>query len=135
MTTFLDTNILISLLSEDDKFHHWSVGQFEQCKLKGPTLISDIVYCEFSIGMASKEDADVAVNRFALERFSGNDDALFRAGRAYKMYRNNAGQKTNVLPDFIIGAIAEVSGAPLVTTNPKDFATYFPSVELIYPPD
>jgi predicted nucleic acid-binding protein len=38
-----------------------------------------------------------------------------------------------VLPDFLIGAAAEVADAPLVTANAKDFRTYFPGVTLIQP--
>ena len=133
MTTFLDTNVLISLLDEAHKFHQWSMAQFQDCKAKGPAIISDIVYCEFSVGMASKDDVDAAIEQFALERFEGDDVALFRAGVAFKQYKANAGPKVNVLPDFLIGAIAEVTGAPLLTANPKDFKKYFPNIKMISP--
>ena len=46
---------------------------------------------------------------------------------AYKDYLRRGGNKTNVLPDFLIGAIAEVAEAPLITANQKDFLGYFPS--------
>jgi predicted nucleic acid-binding protein len=133
MTTFLDTNILICLLNEAESNHRWSVEGLERCKQVGPAIISDIVYCEFSVGMATKEDVDAAVTRFALERYPMNDAALFRAGKAYKQYRSRNGTKTNVLPDFIIGAIAEVTGSPLMTANTKDFVKYFPNIVLISP--
>ena len=133
MTTFLDTTVLISMMKEDDQFHDWSLAEFENCKANGPAIISDIVYCEFSVGMATKEDADAAVAAFGIERFPRNDTALFRAGVAFKKYRKNKGQKTNVLLDFIIGALAEVVGAPLITSNPDDFTKYFPGLEIIKP--
>jgi len=133
MTTFLDTNVLISLLNSREKYHAWSVAQLQSCKANGPAIISDIVYCEFSIGMATQAHVDAAISRFALERLRCSDAALFRAGVAYKQYRSRKGQKTNVLPDFLIGAIAEVVGAPLITVNPKDFVGYFPNVKVISP--
>ncbi|HTK35589.1 MAG TPA: PIN domain-containing protein [Caulobacteraceae bacterium] len=133
MTTFLDTNVLIALLNDREPHHVWSVEQLKACKLNGPALISDIVYCEFSVGMATQAHVDAAVARFALERMPSDDAVLFRAGAAFKQYKAQKGQKTNVLPDFLIGAIAEVSGAPLVTANPKDFTGYFPNIQIIAP--
>jgi len=53
----------------------------------------------------------------------------------FKEYRSRTKgkQKSSVLPDFFIGAIAEVN-APLMTDNARDFVSYFPDVELVTPP-
>ena len=84
--------------------------------------------------MASKEEVDLALTALAVERTAESDEVLFRAGRAYILYRDeNRGPKANVLPDFLIGASAEVAGAPLLTTNKKDFLKYFPRIKIIAP--
>ena len=132
MTTFLDTNILIKLLDPAAQHHDWSLSELERCQR--PAIISDIVYCEFCVGMPSRDAVDAAVIKLALERVRSSDAALFRASEAFKVYRDvNKGSKTGVLPDFIIGAVAEVSDAPLITTNAKDFTGYFPKLKLISP--
>lgn len=134
MTTFFDTNVLISVLNDQETHHNWAVQQLQDRKAAGPAIISDIVYCEFSVGMATREAVDAAVTALGLERHQCSDEALFRAGVAFKQYRGqNRGTKTNVLPDFIIGAIADVAGVPLVTANGADFKTYFPNITLISP--
>ena len=133
MTAFVDTNVLICLLKPQEPFHAWSISQLQNCKAMGPVIISDIVYCEFCVGMASQADVDAAVSSFGLQRFSGSDAALFRAAMAFKQYRRRGGVKTNVLPDFLIGAIAEVAGAPLITANRKDYVGYFPQLQIIAP--
>ena len=134
MTTFVDTNVLVYLMDDNDTMHPWSVEKFADCKAKGPVIISDIVYCELSVGMASKDELDEALSEIAVERFSGSDEILFRAGIAYKEHRDkNKGPKLNVLPDFLIGASAEVMGVPLLTANPKDFLKYFPKIKVISP--
>lgn len=139
MTTFLDTSALMAALNETEPHHDWSVAQIAARRGEGPLIITDMVYSEFSASMASREDTDAAVSHWALERLRGNDDALFMAGQAYKSYRRKKrgpGElpKNNVLPDFIIGAIANVEGYPLITTNEDDFSKYFPGLELIHPP-
>src|SRR5215475_11592412 len=106
MTTFLDTNILVYLLDEQSQFHEWAIAQLENRLEIGPAVISDIVYCEFSVAMNTIEETDAAIAKLALERIRGSTDALFRAGKAFQAYKNNNGPKNQVLPDFIIGATA-----------------------------
>ena len=84
--------------------------------------------------MRSKAETDDAIKLLGLERLSYSDAALFRAGEAFKTYRHvNKGQKLGVLPDFLVGALAEVANIPLMTTNPNDFANYFPHVKVSCP--
>jgi len=60
-------------------------------------------------------------------------NAAFRAGKAYAQYRRQRGTKSNVLPDFFIGAHAAVLGCPLLTRDTRRYAAYFPTVRLIAP--
>jgi predicted nucleic acid-binding protein len=116
MTTFLDTCIVIALLNDSDRLHGWSVAEVMKCKTNGPAVICDIVYCEASVAMKTRAELDEAIAEWGLERIRSPDDALFRAGLAFKKYRDeNKGTKLRVLPDFLIGATAEVKGAPLMT--------------------
>jgi len=138
MTTFLDTSAIMSAINAGETHHAWSVAQIEARRAEGPLIIADIVYSELSAGMASREDTDAAIAEWALERLRGSDDALFMAGKAYKAYRSkkrSPGEfpKSNVLPDFLIGALAQAEGVPLMTTNQDDFLAYFPDLEVIYP--
>jgi len=133
MTTFVDTNVLIYLLDEGAVHHAWANDQLSQRKEEGPIIVSDVVYCEFCVGMHSREDADAAISQLALERMGMNDDALYRAAEAFQQYKDNGGQKKRVLPDFMIGAVAEIANAPLLTANTDDFDGYFPTLQLIAP--
>jgi predicted nucleic acid-binding protein len=134
MTTFVDTNVLIYLLDPQSDYHQWSLDQVNKAKANGPVIIPDIAYCEFSIGMPSKAATDEAIDSLALERLPCSDESFFRAGRAYKKYRDeNGGTKGNVLPDFLIGAQAEAAQAPLLTANRRDFLNYFTKLNLVSP--
>lgn len=140
MTTFLDTSAIMSAINDGETHHAWSVAQIKARRAEGPLVIADIVYSELSAGMASREHTDAAIAEWALERLRGSDDALFMAGQAYKAYRRkkrspNELPKSNVLPDFLIGALAQVEGAPLLTTNQDDFLAYFPDLQIIHPDD
>jgi predicted nucleic acid-binding protein len=103
LTTFIDTAIVIYLLDEKSDHHKWSVEELNKAKKEGPVIIPDIAYSELSVGLPSKEATDKAIAELALERFPCSDETLFRAGRAFKKYKEeNTGPKLNVLSDFLI---------------------------------
>lgn len=137
MTILVDTNIVIAALDENNLFHEWATDQIAALKASSPPLIvPDIVYCEVSVAMDHQDQMDQAIAELGFERLSPSDEALFRAGKAFKRYREvNNGPKLGVLPDFIIGAMAEVLAIPLLTANPKDFVGYFPGLNALTPPD
>lgn len=59
--------------------------------------------------------------------------AFFRAGRAFLAYRRSGGTRSSILPDFLIGARAEVAGLTILIRDIRRYRTYFPAVRLIAP--
>lgn len=131
MTTFVDTSVLIPLVSEDSEHHQWCVEQIEAASR--PIVVSDIVYAELSVGISTKEEVDEIISSFSISRLSYSNDVLFRAGKAFLDYKNNSGPRDSLLPDFLIGALAEIEGEPLLTRDTGKVSTYFPTVQLIHP--
>jgi len=134
MTSFIDSNVLISIINEDEEHHAWSIEKFNEAKASGPVVISNIVYCEFSAGIPTIDQVDTIIAELEIERIPPSNSALYDAGKAFIQYRNiNNGPKLNVLPDYLIGAEANAENSPLITANDKDFRTYFPDLVLICP--
>jgi predicted nucleic acid-binding protein len=57
----------------------------------------------------------------------------FSWGSPKQGLKEHGGVKSNVLPDFLIGAQAEAAQAPLLTVNSKDFMSYFAKLNLVCP--
>ena len=131
--TFVDTNVLLDLVTDDPNHANWSLAQLEAAALRGPLLINAAVYAELSVRYARVEDVDDFVSRSGLRRETIPEAALFLAGKAFAAYRRAGGQRTGVLPDFFIGAHAAVRGASLLTRDPARVRTYFPNVRRIEP--
>lgn len=132
MTTFVDTNVVIDALDPTAARHGWAKQKLAEADQ--PLVLCDIVFSEFSVGLGSVEATNAAISELALERVQFSDAALFKAGKAFAEYRKRGGTKSNVLSDFLIGAIADDEGAPLLTANARDFTNYFPQLTLICPP-
>jgi predicted nucleic acid-binding protein len=131
--TLVDTNVLLDILSNNPVWSEWSLRQLAQRAGLGPVNINEIVYAEISARMESQPEVDQALE----DLYVGFDrmpmHALFLAGKAFGRYRSSGGVRTGVLPDFFIGAHAQVLGCPLLTRDVRRYRTYFPDVELITP--
>ena len=130
---FVDTNVLLDVVTDDENFAEWSISQLEAAALQGDLLINDSVYAELSVGYRKKERLDAFIEAAGLRHEMMPRDALFLAGKAFSSYRQAKETKQNVLPDFFIGAHAMVLSLPLITRDARRYRTYFPSLELICP--
>jgi predicted nucleic acid-binding protein len=128
-----DTNVILDVLTDDPVWYSWSVTQLNNLALSATIAINDVIYAELAPGFLTFEELEAAVGRMTLELRPMPRAALFLASRAFDRYRNSAGQKTGVLPDFFIGAQASIERLPLVTRDTSRYRTYFPQVELIAP--
>jgi predicted nucleic acid-binding protein len=91
-----------------------------------------------SIGTASsksttQEALDRVVDTMGLVLREVPRPALFLAAKASAQYRQRGGSKTQVLPDFFIGAHAAVAGWPLLTRDAARYKTYFPGLTVLAP--
>jgi predicted nucleic acid-binding protein len=131
--TFVDTNVLLDLVTDDPNWADWSIAQLEAASLNGPLLINDAVYAELAARYARIEDVDAFLEAAGLEMVAMPRAALFLAGKVFAQYRRSGGVRAGVLPDFFIGAHAAVVRLPLLTRDIARYRTYFPSLRLIAP--
>jgi len=130
---FVDTNVLVDVVTNNPIWQDWSLRQLEAAALRDRLVINAVVYAELSIRYARLEEADAALVTAGIDVVEMPRAALFLAGKAFQQYRQRGGTKTGVLPDFFIGAHAVVVGALLITRDARRFRTYFPALELIAP--
>lgn len=129
----VDTNVLLDLVTDDPHWADWSIAQLEAASLRGPLLISDVVYAELAVRYGRIEELEAFVSEAGLEIVPIPRAALFLAGKVFTKYRKSGGSRTGVLPDFFIGAQAAVSQLTLLTRDIGRYRTYFPSLTLITP--
>jgi hypothetical protein len=129
----VDSNVLLDVLTEDERWFPWSSEALAACADASVLLINPIIFAEVSIRFARIEELEEALPS-ALQRMPLPFEAAFLAGKAFVRYRRRGGERRLPLPDFFIGAHAAVSGLRLLTRDARRYRFYFPRLELIAPP-
>jgi predicted nucleic acid-binding protein len=133
VTVLVDTNVLIDIVQDDPAWADWSISQLRAQSQVHALVINPVVYAELSLSFASIEALDRTVSALQLELHKVPHPALFLAGKAFGQYRRRGGVRTQVLPDFIIGAHAAVMGFTLLTRDAARFTTSFPGLQVVSP--
>lgn len=130
---FVDTNILIDVASGNPEWANWSSQALAAARKRGLLLFNAAVHAEFAIGFSVALECEAEIGRFDLTFVEITKAAAFCAAQAFRQYKRAGGSRTNVLPDFLIGARADAVNIPLLTRDARRYRTYFPDLELITP--
>ncbi len=131
--TLVDSNVLLDVLTEDERWFDWSSTALAQAAEAGPLFINPIVYAEMSVRFSRIEELDSALPPSDFRRLDLPWASSFLAGRAFLTYRRRQRTMTSTLPDFFIGAHAAVAQLRLLTRDVARYRTYFPTVRLLAP--
>ena len=130
--TVVDSSVLLDVFTMDMAWGDWSQVQLTRAAQRGALILNAVVVAEIAPRFARIETLRAALPSMAvIEEIPLA--AAFLAGHAHANYRRAGGPREAVLPDFLIGAHAAVSGRPLLTRDPRRVATYLPGATLIAP--
>ena len=132
MPVMVDSNVILDMVNQDPLWLDWSRSALEQ-HLDGGLLVNAVIYSELCSSATASTDVDALLEDMALTLADIPRQALFLASKAHLSYRRQGGTKTAPLPDFFIGAHAQVLGIPILTRDQGRYKTYFPHVALICP--
>lgn len=130
--TFVDSSVLLDVFTADARWLGWSERALADALRHGPLVINAVVFAEISARFSRIEALEAVLpSRLLVEEIPRA--AAFLAGRAHLRHRRAGGSRTQVLPDFLIGAHAGVTGRPLLTRDPRRVSRHLPGVQLIAP--
>jgi predicted nucleic acid-binding protein len=134
MSGFLfDSNVLLDIATADVVWLPWAEARFREVTSQGPILVNPIIYAELAPAFANREALEQWLPSTLFQRLPLPYAAGWRAAQAFVQYRRAGGARSSPLPDFYIGAQAELEGLTLVTRDAARYRTYFPAVTLIAP--
>jgi hypothetical protein len=133
MITAIDTNVLLDVLIPNEKFCDASVSALEQAASQGSLVICDLVYAELCIHFNTQGDCDRFLDGNEIRVEALSKEAHFLAGRAWRVYRKQGGQRARILADFLIGAHAYVQASRLLSRDRGFYRKLFPKLSLMDP--
>ena len=130
--TFIDSSVLLDVFTDDSRWGAWSEAQLTRAAQSGAILLNVVVIAEIAPRFSRVEALRSALPSMAvIEEIPLA--AAFLAGHAHASYRRAGGSREAILPDFLIGAHAAVTGRTLLTRDPRRVASHLPGVALIAP--
>jgi predicted nucleic acid-binding protein len=138
MSTALDTNVVVALLSRDSSLNFTAQRALDEAQNRGSLLISAPVFAELLAFPGRDEEF---VNYFLRETRIQVEwelsEAVWRsAGHAFQSYvrrrrkQRDAGPR-RILADFVVGAHAWVGGHALLTLDSGLYGSAFPKLKII----
>jgi hypothetical protein len=132
--TVVDSSVLLDVFTQDATWLTWAQAKLTAAAQRGTIVLNAVVLAEIAPRFSRAEALRDALPSMAIIEEIPLA-ASFLAGHAHANYRRAGGPREAVLPDFLIGAHAAVTGRPLLTRDPRRVATHIPGSVLITPSD
>ncbi|MBA4254631.1 MAG: DNA-binding protein [Polaromonas sp.] len=129
----VDTNVLLDIYKADAQWMPWSLRQLHAGKKSTGLMTNMVVYAELAGHPGEPSNLDGFLDALGIRTQDISRAGAHLAGLAFRTYRQRGGTRTGVLPDFFIGAQAQVEGWPLLTRDAARYRAYFPGIQLICP--
>ena len=133
MITALDTNVLLDILAPDAEFCDVSARALERVADEGSLVICVVVYAELCAHFRTQRQCDEFIEENDIRLEPLDRATCFLASRTWRSYRAQGGKRTRILPDFLIGAHAQLQASRLLSRDRGFYREMFPSLRLIDP--
>ena len=118
-TTLVDSNVLIDLALDDPAWARWSRQALAGARARARVAVNPIICAELSPAYATASDLEDALPAADFLRLDLPFEAAWLAGHAFVRYRRAGGRGRSPLPDFYIGAHAQVAGRSSSRATPR----------------
>ena len=135
----LDTNVLIYAFDPDSPFCNWARETIADAVAGSGAAINAVSLAEICVGDEDPSTAADRIRSWGVKILDVPAAAADVCAKAYRQYRKRRNSQSDIptpsmpLPDFFIGAHANIMGWELATADKGRFRTYFPSVTLKMP--
>jgi len=132
MRTAVDSSVILDVITDDSEWAEASEAALKEAFSLGPLIVGECVVAEITPAFAPGE-VPVFLSDWGIVFIPTTRECAIRAGEMYRDYLERGGGRKRVLPDFLIGAHAEISCGRLLARDRGYYRDYFSSLKLIEP--
>jgi len=131
--TAVDSSVLLDVLSGDVARGPRSAAALRQASADGALIASTIVWAEVIGARDEPRSVTTKLDRLGLELVPDDREVAIAAGRVYRAYRRAGGTRRRILPDFLIGAHAQIHADRLLTRDRGFYRSSFSRLKILEP--
>jgi predicted nucleic acid-binding protein len=128
--TLVDTNVLLDVLLAGARHGDDSERRLAAALRVGPVFVNDVAAAELAPLFAEESELWRVLRSAQIQHAPYPRAAIYVAGQAFLRYRRAGGTRQRIMPDFMIGAHAAVTGASLLTRDRGFYRGRFPGLRL-----
>lgn len=135
----LDTNVIIDALDSGSAHHAWAAKQIVKAVSGDGAAVNAVTVAELCAGDRNPQNVESDLRNWGVQILDVPAAAAVVCGKAYRRYAlarrtSGGGDAPKMpLPDFFIGAHAEIMDWKLATRDSDRISKYFPSAGLLTP--
>jgi predicted nucleic acid-binding protein len=137
--TLFDTSVILDALDKNSKHFDWASKLLIEAASEDGAAVNAVTVAELCAGDREPESVETDLRNWELEILDIPASAAAICGKTHRRYaiarRNSGGGAAPKipLPDFFIGAHAEIMKWKLATRDAERISKYFPEVHLLTP--
>lgn len=154
MTTAVDANVLLDILLTGSEFYETSKENLWRAGLQGPVILGEAVWAEIASRFEKSHEIEQFLDLLGIAYWPSSLPTLHMAGKAFAAWTRTRGgfrcsecgsaidvncarcgspvtRRQYMLPDFMIGAHAQIHAGRLLTRDRGYYRTYFPDLVLV----
>ena len=133
MTTAVDTSVVLDVITDDALHANASVEALRRARREGRLIVCESVIAETRPALQSDTELTEMLHDLGIEFVPGSETAAVLAGRHFARYLERGGAAGRVVPDFLIGAHAQVHANRLLARDRGYLRDYFSELTVMEP--
>jgi hypothetical protein len=132
MKTALDTSVILDVLTADPAHAAASEAAINAALSAGPLLVGECVIAEITPALEVGAIGEF-MRDWGLQFVPASLESALLAGEMFRSYLQRSGSQDRVVPDFLVGAHAQVHAGRLLARDRGYYRDYFTNLQLLVP--
>ena len=133
MTTAVDTSVVLDVITDDALYANSSVEALRRARKEGRIIVCESVIAETRPALQWDKELTEMLYDLGIEFVPGSETAAVLAGQHFARYLERGGTAGRVVPDFLIGAHAQVHADRLLARDRGYLRDYFSELTVMEP--
>jgi predicted nucleic acid-binding protein len=129
-TVAVDTSVLLSIFKGESAGERW-LDRLQSVAESATLVLSSIALAEVRSFFPTDDACRKALDALDVRFSPLQEPAANLAGKIFRLYREQGGPRTTILPDFLIAAHAATQADALATEDRGYLRTYYPKIRLL----